>query len=111
MFTQDYDLTDFDQYKTGLMLEYSLSDIVRAFWIKPRNPLAQPLLLTFRQQDLPEYIDIPGEQSRTNVYEYLPKPTICSQCQEYGHTARATSSSADGVTARDMTWNTATAYN
>ena len=88
VFIQEYDLTDFDHFKTGLMQEYSLSDVVRASWIKPCNPLvAQPLLLTFRQ-DLPEYIDIPGEQSRTKVYEYLQKPMICSQCQEYGHTKK-----------------------
>ena len=47
LFIQEYDLADFDQFKTGPMQEYSLSDIVRASWIKPRNPLAQPLLLTF----------------------------------------------------------------
>ena len=39
-------------------------------------------------QHLPEYIEIPGEQSQTKVYEYLARPMMCKNCLEYGHTQK-----------------------
>ena len=91
IYIYEYDLKDFDTFRPAIIEKYNLNEAIQASWIKPRNPRAIPLLLTFKQC-LPEYIDLPGEQSRTKVYEYLPKPMLCKQCLEYGHTKKHCSS-------------------
>lgn len=87
IFIQEYNLSDFERYRAGLIEEFGLQDAVRASWIHPRNPASSALLLTFRD-NCPDYIDVPGEQGRVKVYEYVPKPMMCNLCLDYGHTAK-----------------------
>ena len=65
-----------------------MHDVVIADWIKPRTAYTRALLLTFRENNIPEYLEIPGEQSSTKVYEYISKPQICSRCLEFRHGAK-----------------------
>ena len=94
IFIYDYDLSNFESFRTGLVEEFNLKEAIQATWIKPRNPLAKPLLITFKQE-LPEFLNIPGEQSKTKVYEYIPRPMLCSKCLEYGHTIKHCSSEVE----------------
>lgn len=45
-------------------------------------------MVSFYSNQLPKFIEIPGEQSKTEVYPYIPNPTICKKCQEYMHTIK-----------------------
>ena len=67
------------------MTEYNLKDVQQATWIKPRN-LSKPVILTFKEKCLPEYIEIAGEQAKTKVYEYISSPMMCQGCLDFGHT-------------------------
>jgi len=58
--------------------------VQRANWIPTRSNDRCAYLITFQTPQIPEYIDIPGE-SDIKVYEYLPRPTFCKKCLEYGH--------------------------
>lgn len=83
-----YDMTDFESYRNGLIMQPPIQDAQKATWIKSRNPLSTPLLLTLNMDEPPLYLNIVGEQGKTRVYEYLPKPMVCKICIEYGHTAK-----------------------
>ena len=71
----------------ALIAQCGLANVEEAVWIKPKNNLVKPLLLTFRTE-MPEFIDIPGEKLRTKVQEYLKRPVVCRKCSEYGHSTR-----------------------
>ena len=80
-----YNMVDFEAFKAGLTAQYGLSSIIEATWIKPRNGNgAKPLLLTF-PNELPQYLNIPGEMMMTKVIEYKRRPLMCKRCLEYGH--------------------------
>ena len=67
IYIYEYDLVDFDEFRADLMTEYNLKDVQQATWIKPRNPSSKPVILTFKEKCLPEYIEIAGEQAKTKV--------------------------------------------
>ena len=73
IYIYEYDLVGFDEFRAGLMTEYNLKDVQQATWIKPRNP-SKPVILTFKEKCLPEYIEIAGEQAKTKVYECISSP-------------------------------------
>ena len=80
-----YNMVDFESFKEGLTKQYGLSSVIEATWIKSKRAnSAKPLLLTF-PNELPLYLDIPGEMMRTKVLEYKQRPLICRKCMEYGH--------------------------
>ena len=58
------------KFRSSLMEEYNLHDYVLLSWIKPRT-LTKAVLITFKDCNIPEYIEIPGEQSKTKIYEYI----------------------------------------
>ena len=88
IYIYDYDMTDFDSFKTGLMQQRGLVNVEEAVWIKPRRGSnVKPLMLSFRTA-IPDYIDIPGERMRTKVYEYIKKPLLCIKCLDYGHSKK-----------------------
>ena len=61
----------------------------KAICIKPETiPLLHPLLLTFKELELPKVIEIPGEQAKPIVYEYYERPMSCKTCLRYGHTGK-----------------------
>ena len=86
VYINDYDLTEFDKYKEGLKTTCGVQDIELAKWIKPKSTKTTALLLSFFDKEVPDYIDIPGEQTFSKVYEYKRSPQHCKKCQEYGHT-------------------------
>ena len=80
-----YDISSFEDFKTGLMNEHNLINVEEAIWMKPqRGNNAKPLILSFRR-DLPAFIDVPGESIRTRVSEYSKRPILCLNCLQYGH--------------------------
>lgn len=85
IFVYEYDMSNFENYKLGLLDRCGVQDAVVADWIKVKNPLATPMVVTFRGPTLPEYIAIPGEQAMTKVLEMKQKPLMCKKCLEYGH--------------------------
>ena len=88
IYIYDYDMTDFDSFKAGLMQQRGLVNVEEAVWIKPRRGSnVKPLMLSFRIA-IPDYIDIPGERMRTKVYEYIKKPLLCIKCLDYGHSKK-----------------------
>ena len=80
-----YDLEEFKEFRVGLIKEHNLHEVVQASWIRPRIAITKSLLITFKDSNIPEYLEIPGEQSRTKIYEYFSKPQICSKCLEFRH--------------------------
>ena len=79
-----YDLSNFESFKKSLVSELNLVNVEEATWIKSRNNIALPLILSF-QSEIPEFVDIPGERIRTRVYEYKKRPLLCNKCLAYGH--------------------------
>ena len=62
-----YNMVDFEGFKAELAEQYGLSNVVEATWITPRRGNnAKPLLLTF-PDELPQYLNIPGEMMMTKV--------------------------------------------
>ena len=85
IYIYNYSMCDFQSFKEGLMKQHGLQDVIEPHWIRPRqNNKAKPLLLNF-PGEMPQYIQIPGEQAMTRVIEYKQRPLICRKCQEYGH--------------------------
>ena len=88
IYIYEYDMTDFDSFKAGLMNRHGLVNVEEAVWVKPRRGSnVKPLMLSFRTA-IPDYIDVPGERMRTKVYEYIKKPLLCGKCLDYGHSKK-----------------------
>lgn len=88
VYITEYNMMNFEKYKTELLKRLPITDAQPATWMKPKNPRANALLLTFNTDDLPLYIDIPGEQALTAVFEQKPRPMLCKQCLQFGHTKK-----------------------
>ena len=58
---------------------------MEATWIKVKDDRTKPLLIHLSGSEMPSYIDLPGEQEKTRVYEYRERPKVCRKCLEYGH--------------------------
>ena len=84
----DYNLSNFEVFKCGLQEEKTIKDVEIAKWITPRNPFSMALLITFRQSNPPNYLDILGERAKSKFYEYHDKPIMCRKCLEYNHTMK-----------------------
>ena len=78
-------MCSFQAFQTRLKEQYGLHEVVEATWVKTKqNGSAHSLLLTF-YGELPQYINVPGEMTRTKVYEHKQRPFMCRNCLEYGH--------------------------
>ena len=84
----DYNLLQFDHFKSQLLARLPLSNIEVAPWIKSKNPSAIAVLFSFSQPEVPSFLDIPGEQALTKIYEFTNKPMFCKTCLEFGHTPK-----------------------
>ena len=87
IYIQGYDLLEFDDYKTELINENNLAGAEHATWITTRDSRTQVIIVTFKE-DLPKYMDIPGETMRTVVHEYKRLPNHCKKCLNYGHSKK-----------------------
>lgn len=74
--------------KEELKRDYSVTDIQEAKWIKTKNSLTRPFLVSFQCDELPPYLEIPGERALIKVHPYFPSPMRCKKCQEYQHTQK-----------------------
>ena len=83
-----YNNSDIDDYDSELKIEYNLSDVQKAPWIKNKKATSTQLLLTFKEKEPPRFIKIPRGQVKTKVYEYNEKLICCKTCVRYGHTVR-----------------------
>ena len=88
IYVDNSDINDMESFKEGLNMEYEVEEIVAATWMKPRNPIAKPFLISFKSDTLPNNIHIPGEYRQTKVYPYSERPMQCFNCQKYGHVAK-----------------------
>ena len=88
MHPHDYNIPVIDGYGSELKKEYNLMDVHKATGIKTKNITSTPLLLTFKEKEPPIFIEIPGEQAKTKVYEYSERPMNCKTCLRYGHTVK-----------------------
>ena len=43
IYVYEYDLSEFEEFKTGWMADYNLKDVQLAFWIKPLNSTSNQL--------------------------------------------------------------------
>ena len=74
-----YNRIDFEAFKAGLAKQYGLSSVVEATWIKTKGANStKPCLLTFLNE-LPMYLDIPGEMMRTKVLECKQRLLMCKK--------------------------------
>ena len=87
IYIQGYDMLEFDDYKAELINENNLVGAEHATWITTRDSRTQVIIVTFKE-DLPKYMDIPGETMRTVVHEYKRLPNHCKKCLNYGHSKR-----------------------
>ena len=88
IYIYQHDLNGFEEFRSGLIEEHNLHDVVLASWIKPRTTFTKAVLITFKDGNIPEYIEIPGDQYKTKVYECISRPQICSKCLEFYHGAK-----------------------
>ena len=79
-----YDVSDFPNFRESLKTDLGVAEVELTPWIKPRNSLSQALLISFHD-DTPQYITIPGEQAKTQVYPYKNRPQICKKCTNFFH--------------------------
>ena len=79
-----YDVSDFPNFRESLKADLGVAEVELTPWIKPRNSLSQALLISFHD-DTPQYITIPGEQAKTQVYPYKNRPQICKKCTNFFH--------------------------
>ena len=79
-----FDLSDYENFRQSLIRETGLVEVENAHWIKPRNPNAKAMLINFRE-NTPNFISIPGEQAKTQVFPCKDKPKICKKCQQFYH--------------------------
>ena len=85
IYVYGYDMSSFEDFKTGLINQNNLINVEEAIWMKPkRGNNAKPLILSFRR-DVPAFIDVPGEAMRTRVSDYSKRPILCLNCLQYGH--------------------------
>lgn len=86
----EYNLCRFETFKGKLIERLPIKDIVIASWIKSNrtDSRAVPILISFDQIEVPNFINIPGEQALTKVYEYKTRPMLCKQCLDFGHTLK-----------------------
>ena len=82
VYTYDIHCEDITGFQEGLKQKFGLIKVQFASWIKPRNVIAKPFLLTF-DRVLSEFIQIAGEHGKTKVYPYIPSPLRCRKCQQY----------------------------
>ena len=61
LYIYEYDMTDFELFKKGLIERCGIQDAVQATWITPRNHFSKQIIVCFRQPELPSYIDVPGK--------------------------------------------------
>ena len=63
---QECDLSSdqlFQEFQEGIKVEYTeIKDVMRATFIRTRNPDTHPIILTFNTPNLPYSIYIPGER-------------------------------------------------
>jgi len=88
VYIYNYDLSNFESYKTGIKEDFDVKEVERAHWIKQKTDNKKAIQITFNQANPPDYINLPGEQMHSKVYEVMPRPMRCINCQEYGHTKK-----------------------
>lgn len=86
VYIRDYDIKNIPSFEEGLKMNCNVSEVTQAHWIKPKNDDCKAFSVSFNQTRTPNSIYIPGEQSRTKVYEHFPRPLFCKNCLEYNHT-------------------------
>ena len=85
MYVKEYSMIDFEGYKKGLLAQYGFQDVIEASWIKVKSGKAKALLVSMNGTEWPTFIELPGEQEKTRLYEYKDRPMLCQKCLEYGH--------------------------
>ena len=88
IYVYGYEINDLESFKEGLAEEYNVTEVIRATWIKTRSEGTQCFLVTFKEEVLPKFVNIPGEAQLTQIYEYKDRPMQCAKCLKYGHTAK-----------------------
>ena len=86
IYIHDYNIPDIDDYCSELKEEYNFSDVKKITWIKTKNITSTPLLMTFKDKEPLRFIEIPGEQAKTEAYDYFERPISYKKCLKYGHT-------------------------
>ena len=77
IYIHDYNIPDMEEYGDELKKEYNLLDVKKATWLTTKNISFTLLLLTFKEKETPIFIEIPGEQAKTEVFEYFERPMSC----------------------------------
>ena len=95
IYIYQYNMDDFEKFKERLKEEHNICNATLASWIKPRTPFKNVVLLTFRDHNMPEYIEISGEPSKSKIYEYVTRPQICGKYLEFRHEVKYCKSRPD----------------
>ena len=79
-----YHNEDWQKFRTNFIKYHKVKDVQKATWINNLNRSSTPISITF-YDEVPKYIDIPKEKTRTKVQESVRRPLLCKNCQEFGH--------------------------
>ena len=88
IYMQEYDITNIESFKAGLMRDSEVKDVILATWITPKSLESKPFLITFNRCTPPQSMKIPGEVDNLRIYDYKEKPLFCTSCLEYTHSKR-----------------------
>jgi len=88
VYVSEFNITDLESFTSGLQEKYNVVTVEGAHWIRPKNQNSKPFLITFRGNNLPESLKIPGERANVPVYEYKPRPPFCQNCLQYTHSTK-----------------------
>ena len=91
-YVYEYDLSDFESCRMGMLQNPAIKYVVIATWITPRVANSKTLLITFAGTLPPEYINVAGKRQLSNIFRYKEKPMLCRKCQKYSHTVKQCSS-------------------
>ena len=70
IYIHDYNILDIEDYGSELKLEFNLLNVQKSNLDKTKSITSTPLLLTFKEKEPPKFLEIPGDQTKTKVYEY-----------------------------------------
>ena len=80
VYMKEYNMIDFESFKKDLMSQFGLLEVIEALWIKVKYDRTKLLLLHLKGNERPIYLEIPGEQDKSRVYEYKNRLSICQKC-------------------------------
>lgn len=84
-YTYQPDLINAEKLKEGLHEYCQVTKLIPAYWIQIKNMKTTAFLATFEGRDISQYIEIPGEQAKSMLYEHILNSISGNTYQSYEH--------------------------